>query len=100
MEKDAESIIADFNNIAARIYLATFDQFSDSSWKIKRNKDENVFKLQTAKYISMLKQRLEEQVEETLKACHSANVREQIKFQLSIQVNYYLQEFKHKSDAI
>jgi hypothetical protein len=100
MEKDVEKIVIEFNNIAARLYSAAFSQFSDSVQKINRRKDENVFKLQLAKYSDMLKNRLEEQVKKIVEENRSIHDYDQLRVSLSSQLNYYLQEFRKRSNSL
>ena len=100
MEKDVGTILVEFNNLAANIYSATFDQFSESIRKIKRNKDENVFKLQSAKYEDMLKHRLEVEVKKILQANDHQEFHKQLEFALLLRINYYLQEFRQRSNAL
>jgi hypothetical protein len=100
MEKNVEMIILEFNNVAARIYSGTLSQFSDSIRNINRNRDENVFKLQLGKYMYMLKNHLEEKVKKTLEANRSFKDSERLKLSLSSQVNYYLEEFRKRSNTL
>ncbi|MDX2046450.1 MAG: hypothetical protein SFU87_06670 [Chitinophagaceae bacterium] len=100
MEKNPETIIAEFNNIAASIYTATFDQFCESFRQIDRKRDENVFRLQAAKYSDTLKYRLEEQAKEILESYHSPGISAKISPALSATIHYFLQEFRHRSNAL
>lgn len=100
MEKGAEKLHAEFNNAAARIYSHVFDQFSSSVRAIDRHNNENVFKLQEAKYASMLKMMLEDLVNNTVESCDSNEMKEQLRSSLTGGINYFLQEFRHKCNAM
>ncbi len=61
MKEDIETIIVDFNNQAVKIYSALSDEFLESVQNINRNSEENVFKMQKAKFTDALKYQLDEQ---------------------------------------
>ncbi|HET9824844.1 MAG TPA: hypothetical protein VFP87_05890 [Chitinophagaceae bacterium] len=98
-EKDIESIVVEFNNSAATIYTNILRQFLDSIQKISRTKDENVFKMQAAKYGYALKSHLSELAKQTSETSQS-NLRDRIMIALSARVNHYLHEFKLKWNAM
>lgn len=100
MEKGAEKLHSEFNNAAARIYSHVFDMFSSSVRTIDRYDNENVFKLQEAKYVSKLKKMLEDLVNNTLEKCDSNEMKEQLKSSLPGRINYFMQEFLHKCNAM
>ena len=100
MEKDVRTILVEFNNRAAKIYSRTFDEFAGSVGKINRHEDENVFKLQSAKYENSLKHHLENEVKKILEANHSSGFLAELNFVLPMQIIYYLQEFRHRSNAM
>ena len=100
MEKDVRTVVVGFNNFAATIYSATFNEFAESVRKINRLRDENVFKLQAAKYIDTLKHQLEKQVKKILEANKSSEFLKQLNFELPMRINYYVQEFRRKSNAM
>lgn len=100
MEKDVRSIVVEFNNVAAKIYSTTFNEFADSVRNINRRRDENVFKLQSAKYADTLKHLLEKEVKKILAANDSRGFLKQLNYELPMRIHYYLQEFKHRSNSM
>lgn len=100
MEKDVRTIIVEFDNDAAKIYSNTFNEFADSIRNINRRRDENVFKLQSAKYADTLRNRLEKEVKRILDANNPREFLEQLNYELPKRIHYYLQEFKHRSNAM
>ncbi len=100
MEKDTGKLQIEFNNTAAGIYAHLCNKFSESVKLINRNKSENVFKMQEAKYISTLKRMLEEAVMTTIEKCDHKESREQLKGSLTRRINYYLQEFRLRANSM
>jgi hypothetical protein len=83
--------IVEFNNKASKIYSQLSEQFSISVRNIDRKKDENVFKMQVAKYSYELKNRLGECAGKIITA--DPLHREQIAGIMTARMNFYLQEF-------
>jgi hypothetical protein len=99
VKTDSKEIIILFNNTAAKIYLNLFKQFSESIGSINRYEEENVFRMQMAKFIDTLKYRLEDQVKKILEVS-DPQIHNQLQAALSEKVNYYLQEFQLKCNAL
>jgi hypothetical protein len=97
MTPDVEKIIVQFDTKAAEIYTEVFDQFLNGK-SVTRKVDENVFKLQTAKFLTELKSRLERQSKKSAQV-YSGKLHHELQCSLSAKVNYYLQEFQHKCNA-
>lgn len=100
METNVESIIVEFNNKAAAIYGALSDQLVHSVFAVNRREDDNVFRLQAAKYISVLKERLEEEARKILNEHSTKNFYKQLNTTLPTHINYYLQEFRNKINSL
>lgn len=100
MEKDTGKLQVEFNNAAAKIYFHLTEKFSASVKPINRYSNENVFKLQEAKYLSMLKQMLEDIARITLEKSESDEIREKLKAFLTSRINYFMQEFRLRSDSM
>lgn len=99
MGKDAGMIMAEFNNAATRIYYAITDQFT-CAFFIDRPLDENIFHLQSGRYAYMLKCRLEELATKILKTYPFGTCHDQLGYALSAKVNYYVQQFRIKSQLL
>jgi hypothetical protein len=99
MKQDIEAMIVEFNNGAASIYSNMLRQFLNSVHNISRSKDENVFKMQAAKYAYALKLQLSELVKKTSEGSES-DLNEKVQPLLSARVNYYMQQFKLKWNAL
>ena len=99
MKQDIDTILVQFNNSAAPIYTNMLRQFQGSVHNISRHRDENVFKLQAAKYSYALKLQLTELARKTSEASQS-HLQNKVQVALSARVNFYLQEFKLKWNAL
>ena len=99
MKNDIETIIAEFNNCATKIYSVLSDEFLESVRHIDRNGEENVFKMQEAKFMTALKYQLDEQVKKILETADS-KIHTPLEAELSARISYYLQEFQLKCNAL
>ena len=99
MKEDIEMIIAEFDNIAAKIYSDLFLQFSESIQRINREKEENIFKMQAAKFIDTLKYLLDDQVRNLL-GVSDPKIHHQLEAALSTKGNYSLKEVQVKCNAL
>ena len=99
MKEDIEIIIVEFNNYAVKIYSTLSDEFFESVRHIDRNGEENVFKLQEAKFMNTLKYQLDEQAKIILETADS-KIHTPLEAELSVKINYYLQEFQLKCNAL
>ena len=95
MKEDAEEIVMEFNNVAASIFASFFEQFSNSARKLDRGTDENVFQMQIAKYVSMIRSRLEQQAQKYFTNYSGTKLKE-LQSAISARIAYYLQEFRSK----
>jgi hypothetical protein len=98
MKEDVENAVVEFTNYAAKIYSWGFNQFRNSIRNINRRKEENVFKMQLAKYASELKKQLAQHVK--LVADSHPEMHKQIESVLSEKIDYYLQAFWQKCSAL
>ena len=94
-----DTILVQFNTGAATIYANLLSQFQTSIHNISRHRDENVFKLQAAKYGYALKLQLTELARKTSEASQS-HMQDKVQTALSARVNFYLQQFKLKWNAL
>lgn len=99
MENDVDQIVVEFNSGAAKIYSNILRQFLDSIHNVSRNRDENVFKMQAAKYSYALKSHLSELAKKASETSKT-DLHDTVTAVLSARVNYYLQEFKLKWNAL
>lgn len=99
MKENIETIIVEFNNYATKIYSTLSGEFLESVRNIDRNSEENVFKMQEAKFIDALKYQLDEQAKKILETSDS-KIHDQLQAALSVKINYYLQEFQLKCNAL
>lgn len=98
MNEHIQTTIVRFDSRAAKIYSTLFEQFSASVRSINRNRDENVYKMQAAKFAEILKDRLAEQAKKILDRA-DPGIHEQLRASLSAKVNYYLEQFKNRCNA-
>jgi hypothetical protein len=99
MNEHLQTTIVRFNDSGAKIYSTVFKQFSASVRNINRNRDENVFRMQAAKFAETLKYRLVELANKILDSSDPA-IHEQLQASLSTKLNYYLEQFKNRCRAI
>ena len=60
MKEDVENAVVEFTNYAAKVYSRFINQFRNSIRNINRRKEENVFKMQLAKYSFEFKKQMEQ----------------------------------------
>lgn len=96
--QDIKNMTVEFDNSAAKIYSQLFEQYLSSVSKVKRKTNENVFRMQIAKFSLDLRGQLEQEAKR-ISANYSGNLQEQLEITLTKKINYYLQEFQHKCDA-
>jgi glycerol dehydrogenase-like iron-containing ADH family enzyme len=99
MNEQIQTTIVRFDNRGAKIYSTLFKQFSASVRNINRNRDENVFRMQAAKFAETLKYRLAEQAKKILDRSDPA-IHKQLQASLSANLNYYLGQFKSRCGAV
>ena len=95
MKVGIDEVINDFDNRANKIYSDLFEQFLQSTREINRENNENVFKLQMAKFLEHLKKKLDQQVRASSER-YDGNEPQQLQGILATKVNYYLRQFRHK----
>jgi hypothetical protein len=98
MGQDIESMTVEFDSSAAKIYSLLFEQFLNSVKKINRKTNENVFRMQIAKFSYDLKGQLEQEARR-IAANYSGQLQQQLEIGLTKKINYYLQEFQLKCDG-
>jgi hypothetical protein len=96
--KDVESVVVEFDHQAVKIYSELFDQFIKTVTSISRKKDENVFKLQSAKFLEELSHRLQREAKKSAEK-YSGALHPELNSRLSTKVGFYLQKFRQKCSA-
>ena len=97
--KEFESVAREFNNQAVGIFFSLYDKFRGSVSKLNRQKDENVFQQELAKYLFTLREQLEMQVKELIHKNRSVDNIDRFKMVSRDLINGYLNEFKQKSTS-
>lgn len=98
MDENIQTILK-FDRKAVIIYATLFEEFAASVRNINRKLDENVFRMQTAKFADTLKFRLSEQAKKMLDRSDAPTYLE-LQASLSAKISYYLQQFKMKCNGI
>jgi hypothetical protein len=98
-EEDVERAVVEFDNNAAKIYSEVFAKFNSSIGKIRRDNEENVFKMQLSKYTYTLRNELDKEVRNLLNSSHP-KIHKNLETVLSSKIEYYLQEFRRKCNAL
>ncbi len=100
MNKEYEQFSLEFTTKAQKLFIFTFEQFRDSTKKLNRQKDENVFQLQVGKFVATLKQQLENIAIEIMKKNSSLKNSSLCNKILTDHIKNYLNEFRRKSRAL
>ena len=100
MEKNAGSVIVEFNNRAAAIYDASFERFHKSILSVNRQKDDNVFRLQSSRYLTVLREQLEEEAKKILTENSGASFYDHLNVSLPSRIHFYLQEFNNRVNSL
>ena len=98
MNENIQTILK-FDRKAVIIYATLFKEFAASVRNLNRKLDENVFRMQTAKFADTLKFRLSEQAKKILDRS-DAETYPQLQSSLSAKLSYYVQQFKIKCNGI
>jgi len=100
MNKGFDQVEFDFNTKAIKIFFSLFDRFKDSTSRLDRKKDENVFQQQLGKYQYSLKEQLEMIAKELFEKNKTIINISQFNKILSDRISYYLNEFRLKSSSV
>lgn len=100
MDKDIRISHAEFNEQAMRIFFSLLREFRNEAEAIQRNGSENIFQLMRARYISVLKQRLERSAGILLEQCKTAHSQGLLRNGFSERISYYLKEFTRDSETL
>lgn len=96
----SSQILIDFNNRAKKIFFLLYERFRESTKRLDRAKDENVFQQQESKYLQTLKQQLESLALEILNKSSSVGNKSQLNKKLTDEINEYIKEFRQKSRSL
>ena len=100
MNKDQERHNVLFHNRAVDALNHLFQEFSASTIAIDRQKDVNVFQQQLGKYTALLKQQLDGIALEMLSTILSTTNTNEWNHSLSVFIQDYLREFRHKAKSL
>ncbi|KIC94866.1 hypothetical protein [Flavihumibacter solisilvae] len=99
MDKDIRISHAEFNEQAMRIFFPLLREFRNEAKAIERNGSENIFQLLRARYVNVLKQRLERSAGSLLDQCKTAQSQGLLRNGFSERISYYLKEFTRNSES-
>ena len=97
MNEELHDVIISFNNTASIIYANLFSRFTNSVQQVSRKTDENVYRMQVAKYTDELKNRLDEEARKLITA--NPQLQQGLSPTLLARVNFYVQEFSLRCKA-
>ena len=100
MDKEYEQLSVEFTTKAQKLFIFAYENFRDSTRKLDRQKDENVFQLQIGKFLATLKLQLEQTAQELLQKNRAIKNIEQGRQVLKDKIGLYLAEFKLKATSI
>lgn len=100
MNKEHERLSAHFTLKAQKLFILTYEKFREVTKKLDRQKDENVFQLQLAKFIATLKLQLGQIAHEILTKNNSTQNTREINEVLKHRINIYLTEFRQKAKLL
>lgn len=97
MEQELQAYIIRFGDTASHIYTDVFEQYRHSLSHTDRSSNENIYKLQEAKAVFLLKNRLEQLAAELLEKNQAHPLYAQLHAMLTAKIDYYLNEFRHRA---
>ncbi len=97
MESDLQILIIRFDDSASTVYSDVYNQFRQSIMNTDRHSNENIYKMQEAKALFLLKSRLDQLVSEILEKNQGHPLYSRLHSVLSSKIDYYLQEFRLKA---
>lgn len=100
MDRGIEQLINDFTVKAQKLFTSSFENFRNSTKKLDRQEDENVFQLQLGKYLKTLKLQLENIASELVTKNKSIKNSGQLVKLLGNQILIYLGEFRQKARSL
>jgi len=93
-------VINEFNTKASPIFLSHYKEFLTTVEKLEREKDDNVFQLQQAKYVQTLKNQLEYLAQSILNKHQSMRGVNLLNKKITEEITQYLNEFRQKSRSL
>lgn len=97
MDREFDQLSVDFNTKAQKLFSSVYEKFRLCTKRLDRQKDENVFQLQLAKYLDTLKSELESVASELLGRNKTIRNIDYCNKVLKDNINIYLQEFRQKA---
>jgi hypothetical protein len=97
MNSGFDQLLFDFDAKAIKVFFSLFDRFKDSTTRLDRKKDENVFQQQLGKFQFTLKEQLEMVAKELIEKNKTITNITHCNKVLSERIAYYLNEFRLKS---
>ncbi|TAH00615.1 MAG: hypothetical protein EAZ16_13245 [Sphingobacteriales bacterium] len=99
MKKSVDEVMVEFNTSACYIYESMFQHFLHAINNISRTKEENVFKMQAAKYSSELNDQLRDLLQHLMNYNSIPKNHLQMQLQLQNGIQYYLHGFTLRVNA-
>lgn len=96
MERDIEVIVSQFRNDASRMFAAIAESFKHQTKQLNRQKDENAFQQLQSRYINELKKELGYTAEKIISRYNGSTNLDTVRFELTRQIEYYLNELLSK----
>jgi hypothetical protein len=101
MEKNIRIAYAEFNKEASQIFFSVFNEFRNEADKIVRDGYENVYQIARAKYLNILKYRLDLIAGSFIdQSSTSKETQGHLRNSFSENIKYFLKEFERKSEYI
>jgi len=100
MEKDLEQIEVEFNNDAKKVFFSLFAKFEGAVRQLNRFKDDNVFQQLQGKYVYTLKIQLGDIASELINKSKALKNLDELKKELSREIDQYAREFINKSRSL
>lgn len=100
MNKEYEQLSIEFTSKAQKLFVFTYDKFRETTKKLDRQTDENVFQLQLAKFSATLKVQLEQIAYEILQSNKTLKDIKQANQVLKDKISVYLVEFRQKAKLV
>jgi len=100
MEQDIRLTYTEFNEQATRQFFSLFNEFKSTAESLERDSNENVFQLLRGKYLSLLKQKLEQTARLIMSKSEKPETLGRLRINFSEKITYFVREFTRKSELL
>jgi hypothetical protein len=100
MQKDLDDLNIEFDATAKETFYEFYERFEKTVQELSRNRNENVFQQERAKYSNSLKTELEKLALSIIEKNHELKEFSHLRRNLTNRIQEYVQEFLQKTQSI